>query len=149
MHGTYSFIQFYYIYFFKNLLQPGVVAHTFNPSTQKAEAGRFLSSRPVWSTKWVPGQPGLYRETLSLEQQQQQQQQQNLLHYRCKRFRTDTIQGLSDHCYSAWNIKETTEQLEQNTCTEANKKCPYRFQWFSFRLELGRNIEWRDNLVLN
>jgi hypothetical protein len=28
-----------------------VVAHTFNPSTWEAEAGRFLSSRPVWSTK--------------------------------------------------------------------------------------------------
>jgi hypothetical protein len=25
----------------------------------------FLSSRPAWATKWVPGQPGLYRETLS------------------------------------------------------------------------------------
>jgi hypothetical protein len=24
-----------------------------------------LSSRPAWSTKWVPGQPELYRETLS------------------------------------------------------------------------------------
>jgi hypothetical protein len=22
------------------------------------EAGRFLSSRPAWSTEWVPGQPG-------------------------------------------------------------------------------------------
>jgi hypothetical protein len=42
-----------------------VVAHTFNPSTQEAEAGGFLSSRPAWSTKRVPGQPGLYRETLS------------------------------------------------------------------------------------
>jgi hypothetical protein len=40
----------------------GVVAHAFNPSTWEAEAGGFLSSR---STKWVPGQPGLYRETLS------------------------------------------------------------------------------------
>jgi hypothetical protein len=29
----------------------GVVAHTFNPSTWEAEAGRFLSSRPAWSTK--------------------------------------------------------------------------------------------------
>jgi hypothetical protein len=47
------------------MLLPGVVVHTFNPSTQEAEAGGFLSSRPAWSTKWVPGQPGLYRETLS------------------------------------------------------------------------------------
>jgi hypothetical protein len=38
-----------------------VVVHTFNPSTWEAEAGGFLSSRSVWS----PGQPGLYRETLS------------------------------------------------------------------------------------
>jgi hypothetical protein len=38
-----------------------VVAHAFNPSTWEAEAGRFLSSRPAWSTEWVPGQPGLHR----------------------------------------------------------------------------------------
>jgi hypothetical protein len=43
----------------------GVVAHAFNPSTREAEAGGFLSSRPAWSTEWVPGQPGLHRETLS------------------------------------------------------------------------------------
>jgi hypothetical protein len=42
-----------------------VVAHAFNPSTWEAEAGGFLSSRPAWSTEWVPGQPGLYKETLS------------------------------------------------------------------------------------
>jgi hypothetical protein len=42
-----------------------VVAHAFNPSTWEAEAGGFLSLRPAWSTKWVPGQPGLHRETLS------------------------------------------------------------------------------------
>ena len=34
------------------------------------EAGRFLSSRPVWSTKWVPGQPGLYKKTLSWKDKQ-------------------------------------------------------------------------------
>jgi hypothetical protein len=28
-----------------------VVALTFNPSTWEAEAGGFLSSRPVWSTE--------------------------------------------------------------------------------------------------
>jgi hypothetical protein len=42
-----------------------VVVHAFNPSIWEAEAGRFLSSRPAWSTEWVPGQPGLYRKTLS------------------------------------------------------------------------------------
>jgi hypothetical protein len=41
------------------------VAHSFSPSTREAEAGGFLSLRPTWSTKWVPGQPGLHRETLS------------------------------------------------------------------------------------
>jgi hypothetical protein len=42
-----------------------VVVHTFSPGTWEAEAGGFLSWRPAWSTEWVPGQPGLYRETLS------------------------------------------------------------------------------------
>ena len=37
----------------------------FNPSAQEAEAGGSLSSRPAWSTKQVPGQPGLHREMLS------------------------------------------------------------------------------------
>jgi hypothetical protein len=41
---------------------PGVVAHAFNPSTWEAEAGKFLSSRPAWSTEGVPGQPGLYQK---------------------------------------------------------------------------------------
>ena len=35
------------------------------PALGEAEAGGFLSSRPAWSTKRAPGQPGLYRETLN------------------------------------------------------------------------------------
>jgi hypothetical protein len=57
-----------YVYVYpciKMFSEPGVVAHAFNPSTWEAEAGGFLSSRPAWTTKWVPGQPELYRETLS------------------------------------------------------------------------------------
>ena len=46
-------------------MQPGVVVYSFNPSTWEAEAGGFLSLKPAWSTKGVPGQPGLlHRETL-------------------------------------------------------------------------------------
>jgi hypothetical protein len=33
------------------MLSQAVVAHAFNPSTWEAEAGRFLSSRPAWSTE--------------------------------------------------------------------------------------------------
>lgn len=33
-----------------------VVAHAFNPSTQKAEEGGSQFLRPNWSTELVPGQ---------------------------------------------------------------------------------------------
>ena len=46
--------------------------HNFNPSTWEAEAGEFLSSSLAWSTKWVPGQPGLHGGTLSQKQKQKQ-----------------------------------------------------------------------------
>jgi hypothetical protein len=54
-----------------------VVAHAFNPSTWEAEAGRFLSSSPAWSTKLVPGQPGLHRETLSQKNKNSKQNKTN------------------------------------------------------------------------
>jgi hypothetical protein len=38
-------------FFFKFIFSRAVVAHAFNPSTRETEAGRFLSSRPAWSTK--------------------------------------------------------------------------------------------------
>lgn len=31
--------------------------HIFNLCTQEAEEGLSLSSRPAWSTQWIPGQP--------------------------------------------------------------------------------------------
>jgi hypothetical protein len=54
-----------------------MVAHAFNPSTREAEAGGLLSSRPAWSTKWVPGQPGLYRETLSWKTKKKKKKKKN------------------------------------------------------------------------
>jgi hypothetical protein len=53
-----------------------MVAHAFNTSTWEVEAGGFLSSRPAWSTKWVPGQPGLHRETLFRKNNQPPTKQQ-------------------------------------------------------------------------
>ena len=52
-----------YIYYWAASAQnicrkPRMVTHAFNPSTRESEAGRFLTSRPAWSTRWVPGQPG-------------------------------------------------------------------------------------------
>lgn len=58
----------YYLFnlkYLKHYYKMGVVAHVINPSTQKAEAGRSLSSRTAWSIEQVPGQPGLHRETVS------------------------------------------------------------------------------------
>jgi hypothetical protein len=61
----------------KGETKPGAVAHAFNPSTREAEAGGFLSSRPAWSTEWVPGQPGLHRETLSRETKRKDKERGN------------------------------------------------------------------------
>jgi hypothetical protein len=44
------YIMGYYPAIKKNEISWAVVAHTFNSSTWEAEAGRFLSSRPAWST---------------------------------------------------------------------------------------------------
>ena len=57
-----------------------MVAHAFSPSTWEAEAGRILSSRPAWSTEWIPGQPLLHRETLSQNKQTKKKIKNQLLH---------------------------------------------------------------------
>jgi hypothetical protein len=53
-----------------------VVVLAFNPSTWEADTGGFLSSRPAWSTECVPGQQGLYRETLSQKTKNKTKQKQ-------------------------------------------------------------------------
>ena len=39
-----------------------LVADAFIKSTWEAKAGRFVSSKPAWTSQWAPGQPGLHRE---------------------------------------------------------------------------------------
>jgi hypothetical protein len=68
-----------------------MVAHAFNPSTREAEAGGFLSSRPAWSTKWVPGQPGLHRENLSQKTKQTNEKQTKQINKQNK---------VRKHCFS-------------------------------------------------
>jgi hypothetical protein len=54
------------------------VAYPFNPSTSKAEAGRYLMSlRPAFSTKQVPGQPGLLHRNLISNKTKQNKTKQN------------------------------------------------------------------------
>lgn len=57
----------------QKLSQLGVVGHTLSPSTPEEEAGGSLSSEfsLAWSTKQVPEQPDLHRETLSQNQTKQ------------------------------------------------------------------------------
>jgi hypothetical protein len=66
-------------------LSQAVIAHTFNPSTWEAEAGGFLSSRPAWSTKCVPGHSQGYTEKPCLEKPKKKKKKKKtgliVLHY--------------------------------------------------------------------
>jgi hypothetical protein len=53
-----------------------VVGQAFNPSTQKAEAGRFLSSRPAWSKSEFQDSQG-YTEKPSKNQKANKQRKKN------------------------------------------------------------------------
>jgi hypothetical protein len=67
----------------KSKTKPGMVVYAFNPSSQEAEAVEFLSSRPAWSTEWVPGQPGLHRETLSQKKEKKRKENKKQNHTNC------------------------------------------------------------------
>ena len=72
------------------------------PSTWEAEAEGFLSSRSAWSTKWVPGQPGLHRETLSRKNKKQTNKQTN----------KDQQQNQDPSSSSFWNVRNCYQLLE-------------------------------------
>jgi hypothetical protein len=74
-------------------------ALAFNPSTHEAEAGASLP------TRWVPGQPGLHRETLS--------QKQNKLPYIGKLARW---LGVQEHLLLLQSDPQHPHQRAHNAC---------------------------------
>jgi hypothetical protein len=54
-----------------------VVVHTFNLSTQEAEAGQSLNSSPAWSTDQVPGWPERKARYNPVSKQHHQTKQNN------------------------------------------------------------------------
>jgi hypothetical protein len=82
------------------------MAHAFNPSTREAEAGRFLSLRPAGSTKWIPGQSGLYRETLSQKKKKKKERNKKEKEKKEKRSKRDET------------IKNSEEQNQNNNKTQ-------------------------------
>jgi hypothetical protein len=67
----------------------------------EAEAGGFLSSGPAWSTEWVPGQPGIHRETVSKNKNKQTNKQTN---DDSEFYLIDEYNGLDVNCISYFVI---------------------------------------------
>jgi hypothetical protein len=100
------FLQVFHV-LLRFVSSPGVVVHAFNPSTWEAEVGRFLSLRPACSTKWVPRQPGLHRETLSRKKKKKRfvSYHHSLARSR-KEFRRKNIKNNWFHPYLRQNRKQ-------------------------------------------
>jgi hypothetical protein len=91
----------------KKKIKPVVVAHAFNPSTPEAKAGGFLSSRPAWSTKWVPGRPGLYRETLSQRTKQNKKPKYGYCFFVCECVLQVPMETRRGHCIPwRWSYRQ-------------------------------------------
>lgn len=58
--------------------QPDHVGTSLTPALRRWRQADLLSSRLAWSTERVPGQPGLYRETLSRGRKEGSKQANNL-----------------------------------------------------------------------
>ena len=105
------------------LLCQAVVAHTFNLSTWKAEIGGFLSSGPAWSTEWVPGQPGLHRETLSRKTKKWKKETYYDRHKKVRHLNTPNALKWS----LTWRFKYK-EQIK-NQPTTHRIICPSTYYW--------------------
>jgi hypothetical protein len=83
--------------------------HTFDPNTQEAEVSESLSSGPAWSTKQVPGQPRLHKETLS---QNKTKQKNN----KTKQKDKENLAQNHEHLSGSINYKESPACLECPVC---------------------------------
>jgi hypothetical protein len=103
---------------------PGVVAHAFNPSTREAEADGFLSSRPAWSTKWVPG----YTEKPCLEKQKPKKKKKRIsVMEKCRYF---TSAGFCVWILPPWLIWSLPIFMPTGFLKKG-KRNPYDFEdWF-------------------
>ena len=73
-NGLHISHQSFFFNFLKDLfIGQAVVVHAFNPSTWEAESGRFLSSRPAWSTSEFQDSQS-YTEKRCLEKQNKTKQ---------------------------------------------------------------------------
>jgi hypothetical protein len=103
--------------------EPGMVEHAFNPSTCEAEAGRFLSSRPAWSTEWVPGQPRLHRETLSRKTKSKQTNKriEYVIWGGTLKLKDCRLPGIH-RCYGVTTLHAVLRQLTHGTVVDLNHK---------------------------
>jgi hypothetical protein len=61
----------------------------FGPNAWEVGAGRSLSSRPTWSTEWVPGQPGLHWENPVLKTNKRMKEKKiQLVKYKIQRVKS-------------------------------------------------------------
>jgi hypothetical protein len=109
-----------------------VVALAFNPSTWEAEAGGFLSSRPAWSTKWVPGQPGLHRETMSRKTKKKKKKKKDLF-------------ILCMYSLSAYTLLCLKTAIYSHKISESFFK---KFKHFKHAVPLKEIQGWRDGSVV-
>jgi hypothetical protein len=101
--------------------EPSVVVHAFNLSTREAEAGGFLSSRPAWSTKWVLGQPGLYRETLSQNKKTKNKQTNKKSHPEIESLKAGPDWRATELTIKSLHLKRRAPQEEGVACGHHTK----------------------------
>ena len=98
-----------------------VVEHAFNPRTWEAEAGKFLSSRPTWSTEWVPGQQG-YKEKPCLEKKERERE-------RKLQRRTLSTSHWTDHRVPNGGARERTQE-DEGVCSTIGGTTIWATQYF-------------------